>query len=52
MIRADLYKGKQLSNFIEAGRDAQPRKDDPGFIVDHGNIGEQKILKFKFRPRK
>lgn len=40
MIRADLYKGK-LSNFIEAGRDGQPRKNDPGFILDRGNIGER-----------
>jgi alpha-N-acetylgalactosaminidase len=38
MIRADLYKGsKRLSNFID--RDAAPRKDDSGLIVDHGNVG-------------
>lgn len=39
MIRADIHKGKlRLGNFIEPGRDAQPRKDD-GFVLDHGNIG-------------
>ncbi len=47
MIRCDLYKGKSHrfggvggSNFVEPGRDAQPRKDDPGVVVDHGNVGE------------
>ncbi len=37
MIRANLYKGKRLSNFID--RDAAPRKDDHGLVVDHGNVG-------------
>ena len=39
MIRCDIHKGKlRLGNFIEPGRDAQPRKDE-GFVIDHGNIG-------------
>lgn len=48
MIRCDLYKGGKArfggsSNFVEPGRDAQPRKDDPGVVVDHGNVGESGI---------
>ena len=40
MIRCDIHKGKlRLGNFIEPGRDAQPRKDE-GFVIDLGNIGE------------
>ena len=43
MIRADLYKGKtHFSNFIEAARDAQPRKDEPGTVVDKGHVGKEK----------
>ena len=39
MIRCDIHKGKlRFGNFIEAGRDAQPRKDE-GLVVDHGNVG-------------
>ena len=39
MIRCDIHKGKlRLGNFIEPGRDAQPRKDE-GFVIDHGHIG-------------
>lgn len=40
MIRCDIHKGGKLrlNNFIEPGRDAQPRKDE-GFVIDHGNIG-------------
>ena len=46
MIRCDIHKGKlRLGNFIEPGRDAQPRKDE-GFVIDHGNIGK-KIYFFK-----
>ena len=46
MIRADLYKGKPFGkNFVEPARDAQPRKDDPGFVVDHGNVGKKIICK-------
>ena len=49
MIRCDIHKGKlRLGNFIEPGRDAQPRKDE-GFVLDHGNIGKKlsfNILKF------
>ena len=41
MIRCDIHKGKlRLGNFIEPGRDAQPRKDE-GFVIDHGNIGKK-----------
>ena len=41
MIRCDIHKGKlRLGNFIEPGRDAQPRKDE-GFVLDHGNIGKK-----------
>ena len=40
MIRCDIHKGKlRFGNFIEAGRDAQPRKDE-GLVVDHGNVGK------------
>eukprot|EP00095_Tigriopus_kingsejongensis_P005848 maker-scaffold697_size109876-snap-gene-0.27 protein:Tk05848 transcript:maker-scaffold697_size109876-snap-gene-0.27-mRNA-1 annotation:"single-stranded dna exonuclease" len=39
MIRCNLYKGKSINNFVEAARDAQPRKDEPSFVMDHGNIG-------------
>ena len=40
MIRCDIHKGKlRLGNFIEPGRDAQPRKDE-GFVIDHGHIGK------------
>ena len=39
MIRCNIYKGKgQNDNFVNAGRDAQPRRDD-GFVLDHGNTG-------------
>lgn len=44
MIRADLYKGKPFNNFVEPGRDAQPRKDDRGFVIDHGNVGKRRSL--------
>jgi len=38
MIRANLHNGaKRLSNFID--RDASPRKDDQGLVIDHGNVG-------------
>ncbi len=42
MIRCNLYKGKRFAgnNLVEAGRDAQPRKDDAGVIVDKGNVGK------------
>ena len=49
MIRCDIHKGKlRLGNFIEPGRDAQPRKDE-GFVIDHGHIG--KLIKIQF-PKK
>ena len=49
MIRCDIHKGKlRLGNFIEPGRDAQPRKDE-GFVIDHGHIG--KLIKILF-PKK
>ncbi len=40
MIRCDLFKGKRLSNFVEAAVDAQPRKEDKGLVLDHGHIGK------------
>ena len=44
MIRCDIHKGKlRFGNFIEAGRDAQPRKDE-GLVVDHGNVGKYYCL--------
>ena len=44
MIRCDIHKGKlRFGNFIEAGRDAQPRKDE-GLVVDHGNIGKDQLI--------
>ena len=44
MIRCDIHKGKlRFGNFIEAGRDAQPRKDE-GLVVDHGNVGKNKLI--------
>ena len=47
MIRCDIHKGKlRFGNFIEAGRDAQPRKDE-GLVVDHGNVGKHYYLPFK-----
>ena len=50
MIRCDIHKGKlRLGNFIEPGRDAQPRKDE-GFVIDHGNIGMYS-LKHCFSPK-
>ena len=53
MIRCDIHKGKlRFGNFIEAGRDAQPRKDE-GLVVDHGNVGKlffsNKLLKSKIK---
>ena len=49
MIRCDIHKGKlRLGNFIEPGRDAQPRKDE-GFVIDHGHIG--KLIKI-LSPKK
>ena len=48
MIRCDIHKGKlRLGNFIEPGRDAQPRKDE-GFVLDHGNIGKLRNYLNKF----
>ena len=45
MIRCDIHKGKlRFGNFIEAGRDAQPRKDDKGLVVDHGNVGKRHFI--------
>ena len=50
MIRCDIHKGKlRLGNFIEPGRDAQPRKDE-GFVIDHGHIG--KLIKILFPKKK
>ena len=53
MIRCDIHKGKlRFGNFIEAGRDAQPRKDE-GLVVDHGNVGKflwTIILDRKYEP--
>ena len=47
MIRCDIHKGKlRLGNFIEPGRDAQPRKDE-GFVIDHGNIGKKIVFFLK-----
>ena len=50
MIRCDIHKGKlRLGNFIEPGRDAQPRKDE-GFVIDHGHIG--KLIKILYPKKK
>ena len=39
MIRCNIFKGKiRNDNFVNAGRDAQPRRDD-GLVLDHGNTG-------------
>ncbi len=47
MIRCDIHKGKlRHGNFIEPGRDAQPRKDE-GFVIDHGNIGKNRKWNYR-----
>ena len=52
MIRCDIHKGKlRLGNFIEPGRDAQPRKDE-GFVIDHGNIGTYSIINRVIQPER
>ena len=53
MIRCDIHKGKlRFGNFIEAGRDAQPRKDDKGLVVDHGNVGKRYFITYFSKQEK
>jgi hypothetical protein len=41
MIRCNIFKGKiRNDNFVNAGRDAQPRFDE-GVVLDRGNTGTQ-----------
>ena len=35
-------------NFVNAGRDAQPRRDD-GFVLDHGNTGTGSFVHLDFK---
>jgi len=53
MIRCDLHKGSKYgfgTNFVEPGRDAQPRRDDPGVVIDHGNVGKDGEVDRLFTP--
>ena len=49
MIRCNIFKGKvRNDNFVNAGRDAQPRRDD-GFVLDHGNTGTGSFVHLDFK---
>ncbi len=39
-LGAQIRPVRHNNNFVEAARDAQPRTDDPGVVVDRGNVGQ------------